>query len=75
MTSRFDRVFLCDISRNDKCTKEGCIIHGGPCMMTRDLKYAWRVGKETFSHADLMDWAGEMWDKAHVGQNKSESGT
>lgn len=32
--------YLCNISKNTACTKEWCIIHGGPCLATAHEKYA-----------------------------------
>ena len=69
------RVYLCDIRRNRECSKEGCIFRDGPCMMTTEPEYAWRIGKETFSHGELMDWAGEMWGDSNVDAKQPESGS
>ena len=52
-------LFLCDILKNKECTKESCIINGGPCMMTHDPQFAYGdLLKEVYSVDDLQDWAG-----------------
>lgn len=37
---KLETVFPCDPRKNVECSKTGCYIHGGPCMMTTKLKYA-----------------------------------
>lgn len=51
-------VWLCDIRRNTSCRKTGCVLNGGPCMMTAEPAYAWhnKAGKPVPGSEELQDW-------------------
>ena len=33
-------LYICDPGKNEKCTKEGCYLNGGPCVCTTLLENA-----------------------------------
>ena len=39
-----DMLFECDPHRNVECTKSNCVINGGECTRTKEIKYAKRRG-------------------------------
>ena len=51
-------IYLCDVNRNVKCTKEGCVINGGPCCSTSEIDNSWRDinGDPIISTEEIQDW-------------------